>query len=305
MALAGLNPQGCAGFNRADRCLSHYFSPEPRSEKPAARRPIESFKFLSMEVLAMNALRFKTMLLLVGSTLGLAGQALAVDGVVLIDQARANAGGVTPGDAAGFPVSINQPGSYRLASNLTVPDANTNAIEINAPNVTLDLNGFSILGPNQCNVAPSGVVGCSLTGSGVGVKSLPTAPIASSQISIKNGSIRGMGNAAIDLRSSASYGTRVQDINAIGNAFGIGVGTESAILRNVVTTNRGFGILAGGGSLIADNVVATNGGIGLWMLTNTNSIGYARNVVSTNGGGNINGGVNLGGNACDSNLLCP
>lgn len=72
--------------------------------------------------------------------------AVAVDGIVLIDQNRAFAGSVTPGDTAGFPVSINQPGSYRLSGNLTVP-AGVNGIEVNADGVTLDLNGFSINGP--------------------------------------------------------------------------------------------------------------------------------------------------------------
>jgi hypothetical protein len=70
----------------------------------------------------------------------------AVDGVALIDQAKALAGNVTPGDAAGFPVTISRPGSYRLSSNLTVP-AGVNAVHITASGVTLDLNGFTIVGP--------------------------------------------------------------------------------------------------------------------------------------------------------------
>ena len=44
----------------------------------------------------------------------------AVDGIVLIDQNRALAGNVTPGDAPGFPVTLSQPGSYRLSGNLRV-----------------------------------------------------------------------------------------------------------------------------------------------------------------------------------------
>jgi len=76
---------------------------------------------------------------------GLTGAAYGVDGVILIDQNRALAGNVTPGDAPGFPVTISQPGSYRLAGNVTVP-AGVNGIQINADNVTLDLNGFTIFG---------------------------------------------------------------------------------------------------------------------------------------------------------------
>src|SRR5688572_26812572 len=66
------------------------------------------------------------------------------DGVVLINQNRAVNGGVTPGDAPGFPITISRPGSYRLASNL---NASGLVIEIVADGVSLDLNGFSIIGP--------------------------------------------------------------------------------------------------------------------------------------------------------------
>lgn len=69
------------------------------------------------------------------------------DGVVTITQAKAVNGGVTPGDAPGFPVSITQPGSYRLAGNLTLTDPNVGAIEILAAGVTLDLGGFTVQGP--------------------------------------------------------------------------------------------------------------------------------------------------------------
>lgn len=77
----------------------------------------------------------------------LSGSAFAVDGIVLIDQNRALAGSVTPGDFPGFPISITQPGSYRLSGNITVAANTINAIEISANNVTLDLNGFHISGP--------------------------------------------------------------------------------------------------------------------------------------------------------------
>src|SRR5947207_10653708 len=106
----------------------------------------------------------------------------AVDGVVLINQSAALAGNVTPGDTPGFPVTISVSGSYRLSGNLTVPDANTTAIEIDADNVTIDLNGFSIIGPTVCSGVP--VTSCSPTGSGVGITSFQ------SMISVYNGVIR-------------------------------------------------------------------------------------------------------------------
>ncbi len=71
--------------------------------------------------------------------LGISLPVFAVDGVIEINQAAVNAAG-------GFPFVINTPGSYRLTGNLTVP-AETTAIQIAASQVTLDLNGFAILGP--------------------------------------------------------------------------------------------------------------------------------------------------------------
>ena len=59
--------------------------------------------------------------LVCGAWLASPAPALAVDGVIEINQARALAGGVTPGDTAGFPVSLNDSGSYRLTSDLVPP----------------------------------------------------------------------------------------------------------------------------------------------------------------------------------------
>src|SRR5256885_13905531 len=90
----------------------------------------------------------------------------AVDGAVLINQSAALAGNVTPGDTPGFPVTISVSGSYKLSGNLTVPDANTSAIQISADHVTIDLNGFSIIGPVVCTGFP---ITCTPHGSGSGI----------------------------------------------------------------------------------------------------------------------------------------
>src|SRR5215472_14139869 len=86
--------------------------------------------------------------------LAFASAALAADGVVLINQSTITNG--LPGCPTGghFPIMICQSGSYRLSGNLTISDANADGIDINSDNVTLDLNGFSILGPVVCSGSP-------------------------------------------------------------------------------------------------------------------------------------------------------
>lgn len=101
--------------------------------------------------------------------------ALAIDGTILIDQTKALAGNVTPGDTPGFPVTITQPGSYRLASNLR-PPALTTAIEITVSNVTIDLNGFGIIGVRSDPPAFS-----------TGIRYVGPAPARN--LAIKNGTI--------------------------------------------------------------------------------------------------------------------
>src|SRR4030095_1639101 len=105
----------------------------------------------------------------------------SVDGVIEINQTRALAGSVPPGDTPGFPITIDQPGSYRLTGNLIVPNENTNAVQITAEGATLDLNGFAITGPS---------VEAGPTGTGIGVQG-PSSTV------VTNGTVRGMGSYGV------------------------------------------------------------------------------------------------------------
>ncbi len=169
--------------------------------------------------------------------------AFAVDGVVLINQASAMAGNVTPGDTAGFPVTISQPGSYKLSSNLTITDPNATGIFINADNVTIDLNAFTILGPSVCNGhfnTPTTTCTISNTSS-VGID-------AGEHIGIKilNGSVRGMGFIGI-----VSLGDiHVEGINASLNASGIQA--TGVIIHNIMNYNLFIGL--NGGGIVRDDL---------------------------------------------------
>ena len=72
--------------------------------------------------------------------------AAAIDGEILITQAKAVLGGTTPGDAPGFPISLTLPGTYKFASNITPPPGQ-NGIEVTASDVTIDLHGVQRRSP--------------------------------------------------------------------------------------------------------------------------------------------------------------
>jgi len=155
---------------------------------------------------------------------GLSSSVLAVDGIILIDQNRALAGGVTPGDFPGFPISITQPGSYRLSSNITVAAQDLSAIEISASDVTLDLNGFHIVGPAAVcvNPIPAACVQAS------GVAAVPFAT-AYKSIKVRGGTITGFGaqlslfsttlGVVEDLVLIRQPGGNISFANAVGARF--------------------------------------------------------------------------------------
>ncbi len=80
--------------------------------------------------------------------LSVASPARSVDGVVEISQACAAGPGCFSGDMPGFPVEIDGSAgrSDRLTSDLVVPNASTAGILVAASHLTIDLNGFQIMG---------------------------------------------------------------------------------------------------------------------------------------------------------------
>ena len=210
--------------------------------------------------------------------------AFGVDGVTEINQARATAGGVTPSDSPGFPVTLDHPGSYRLTGNLVVTSENTTAIVISSGNVTLDLNGFAI----ACNtgVAPCGA------GSGDGIDASGQANIA-----IVNGTVRDMGDSGIVTGVDA----RIEGVRALGNhANGISTLHSSSLIGNTASDNGNDGLTAGVSSTIVNNTMRNNGRGGVETSTGCTIAGNTANE-NTVFGIYCNGGCTIDHNTLDEN----
>ena len=245
---------------------------------------------------------------------------LAVDGVIEINQARALAGGVTSGDSPGFPVTLSEPGSYRLTGNLHTDSKDVTAISVEADNVTVDLNGFTI----ACTFVSEVPAACTAnaTGSGYGIVGVGYVKAA-----VKNGSIEYMGADGIYLDSKAQVtnmrtegngrnGIRVEGSSIVsGNIshnnklIGILAYQSCTITGNITTLNDLFGISANAGSLVISNSVKSNGSFGLSFSNALGFTGYQGNALIDNNGGNANpqvsGGIELGTNLCGTNTSCP
>ncbi|HZW06458.1 MAG TPA: right-handed parallel beta-helix repeat-containing protein [Phycisphaerales bacterium] len=121
---------------------------------------------------------------------------------------------------------ISQPGSYYLTGNLT-GEAGKMGIEVTANDVTIDLNGFALIGVANSN-------------EGIGTGNAPLR----SGITVRNGSIRGWGEAGIQFRTSQLSECRIQGVTAIGNAGpGIAVHAQSHI-TDCMSIGNSAGIVA-------------------------------------------------------------
>lgn len=227
-----------------------------------------------------------------------------VQAETLIDQTKANAGNVTPGDAPGFPVTLSLPGSYELASNLQ-PPANKAGIQIASNDVRINLSGFRL---NGAAGATTGIYGA-----------------AFKNVSIRNGTITGFD--AHGIYGSGGDNWIVESMRVTENgAHGIFVsGTYSIVRASSVTQNGGRGIHCTVSCLVADSIVSANGAFGISInsgtllgnvilsnvgvgIAGTAAVGFGNNTLALNNGGGANPQVTgspfaLHPNACDP--ACP
>lgn len=259
------------------------------------------------------------------ATLALLGSAgTAAYAQQTIDQNKALAGNVTPGDAPGFPITISVPGSYKLMSNLNVP-ANVQGIYVSVPGVTLDLNGFTVSSTNSCSQSSPGAdVTCSYvvptqygvtgrkvllpSGTETGTGSQVTSSASGTRV--RNGTVKGFGGTGI-----VFYGdTKLEDLRVEQNGYqGVAVVTgelirvnarhnrlsgitvsQSAVARELKSSNNGGSGFSGGGkggTALFDSVFVGNKGKGATATA-------VRGVVATgNTLGNFDpSSISLGGN---------
>jgi hypothetical protein len=141
-----------------------------------------------------------------------------------------------------YPIIINTSGSYQLSQNITVTDPHKDAIRIVAPakDVTINLNGFSIVGPASCLQGAA----CTNTGSGDGIHS----EVDGATVTVSNGAIRGMGhNGIFVFDPSVLSVTRVENVDAIGNGSK-GIDVHRGIVHHCSASlgNNGSGLIGSG-----------------------------------------------------------
>lgn len=150
----------------------------------------------------------------------------------------------TPGDAENV-FRITQPGSYYLTGNV-VGVAGRSGIEIASANVTLDLNGFAVIG----------VAGA--LGGVVADVSLDT-----SSIIVRNGTVSNWPGAGIELVNTGA-GSLIEGVACHANgAFGMRCSGAGVIRGCIASNNSNVGIIGINGSVIENCNSFSNSGTGI------------------------------------------
>lgn len=153
----------------------------------------------------------------------------------------------TPGDSDSV-FRITQRGSYYLTGNV-IGVAGMSGIEIASSGVTIDLNGFDLLGAN---------------GSLDGIRS---SIGGYNSVTIKNGSIRFWDQDGIDLETAGNSAVRIENVHASVNA-GRGIALLSGIVESCTAfNNTGQGIIIETG-LIKNCHASYNDLTGIWVTGN-------------------------------------
>jgi len=190
-----------------------------------------------------------------------------------IDQATVKADG-------GFPYKITKPGSYKLTSNLVVP-AGVDGIDILSQDVTLDLNGFGIVGPVVCT--GDNPATCPSATTGVGIKAGDEGTPGPADVKVLNGSVRGMGSHGIFMSGDGSF---VEKVSVQSNA-GAGIIVAGSVIESSAIGNGSTGILA---LIVRDSEAASNvrdgiitDGRGGVAIGDVSSLNGGRGIVAQNG----------------------
>ncbi len=170
--------------------------------------------------------------------------------------------------ASDMPLTITEPNSYYLAEDVNFTDDANNAITIGCDDVTIDLMGYTLKGPDSGSTRGIYMYG-------------------RNNVEIRNGTIRDFGSLAvyeggsngnnhrlIDMRflsnGSGVYlnggGHLVKDCTAADNtsSYGMAVGYGSTVTGNTCHDNVVYGIFADSSGRVSGNICYNNGQYGIY-----------------------------------------
>jgi parallel beta-helix repeat protein len=188
-----------------------------------------------------------------------------------------------PIGASDLPLTITEPNSYYLAEDIDFTDDANNAIAIECNDVTIDLMGYTLKGPDSGNKS-----GIYMNGR--------------ANVEIRNGAVRDFGRGIFE-QSNNGKSHCIIAVRAISNIYyGINLGGAGHLIKDCTasdTTNYD-GIYTMSGCTVTGNTACNNGDGGIYATTGCTVTG---NTAYNNGtfGFSVSSGCTVIGNTCYDN----
>ena len=195
-----------------------------------------------------------------------------------------------PIHASDLPLTITEPNSYYLAEDIDFTDTLYDAITIECNDVTIDLMGYTLKGPDSGTKA----------GIYMNVRT---------NVEVRNGTVRdfyhgihevslsGRQHRVINVRAMSNeyygillsgYGHVVKGCTAAENTYGIHAGAGCTVTGNTACSNTNKGISASTTSTVTGNTAYDNGGNGITAGTGSTAV---NNSAERNGADGISAGA--------------
>ena len=168
------------------------------------------------------------------------------------------------------PYTISTGGSYYLTTNLFAGPG-LGAVIIQADNVTVDLNGFTLANTN-------------IGGVGISVQT------AQKNLVVRNGTIQACSGNGVEARITT--GCQFNNLGFFGNFIGLEGGSNTIVRGCIAANNTGDGISALNGSTISECTTAYNGRFGI-VVNATTVVNLCSSTSNSVNGIRINGTNNV------------
>ena len=188
--------------------------------------------------------------------------------LITTDNAAKQATGLIEISQKDIPLTITEPGSYILVSNLSINEPNITAIFIPTDNVTIDLNGFTIKGP----------------GKGTGGMGFAINTNVNNNIVIQNGSVKDFGYVGVHLPGNNNTVENVRVSHCASEGIFVG---RCSVIQNCQVAFCVAAVNTDDGSMVINNTIYSNG----------------RGILTSGDAPGPVGGVTVIGNNCRLNSV--
>jgi parallel beta-helix repeat protein len=211
-----------------------------------------------------------------------------------------------PIHASDLPLTITEPNSYYLAEDIDFTDTLNDAITIECNDVTIDLMGYTLKGPDSGTKAGIYMNGCANVEVRNGTvrdfyRGIHEDSFSGGQHRVIN--VRAMSNEDYGIRLYA-YGHVVKGCTAAENSStGIYVSAGCVVTGNTVYDNANYGIGTSYGCTVTGNTAYDNGGNGISVGAGSTVVNNSAQKNGSNGIVTADGSTVTGNSAYDNDSV--